>query len=296
MLESLLISSEINFKKNEPMSLHTSMRIGGMADYLINVKSEEELICAITACQKAGVRYIVVGNLSNTVFADNGYNGAVICTVGCNNIKIRENKLLCECGAFVSAASYNAYKASLTGMEFAYGIPGCIGGAVVMNAGAYGSDMSNVVKSVRAYDVQTQKITEFSLSECDFSYRHSVFSSGRYIVLSAVLVLKKGNCGDIKEQMQKFADMRKEKQPLDMPSAGSVFKRPEGKYVGAMIEELGLKGYRVGDACVSEKHAGFIVNLGNAKCDDLLKLIDIVKSKVLAAYNVELECEIKFIG
>ena len=165
-----------------------------------------------------------------------------------------------------------------------------------MNAGAYGSEMSRVVNSVRVYDIQTENTAVLSLSECDFSYRHSVFSSGRYIVLSAKLTLEKGDSCDIKAQMHKFAEMRKDKQPLDMPSAGSVFKRPEGKYVGTMIEELGLKGYRVGDACVSEKHAGFIVNLGNAKCEDLLKLINIIKSKVFEAYNVELECEIKFIG
>ena len=295
MLSSLLISSEIKFKENESMSLHTTMKIGGKARYFITPENTKEIVFSVNACKDEGIPFVIAGNLSNSVFSDGGYDGAVISTLMCKGVKPLGDDIICECGAGLSAVAYYAYKNSLSGLEFSYGIPGTVGGALVMNAGAYGSDISTVAKSVEAYDHESGKTVNFSVEDCEFSYRHSVFSSGRYVVLSAVFALEKDCKEKIKSAMDDFTSRRKEKQPLDMPSAGSVFKRPEGRYVGQMIEELGLKGFSVGGACVSTKHAGFIVNNGGATCADLKKLIEIVKEAVYDKYSVRLECEIKFI-
>lgn len=295
MLSSLLISKEIKFKENEPTCLHNTMKIGGNACYFIMPDSIDKLIFTINACKYEDLQFAVVGNLSNTVFSDSGYDGAVISTLLCRGVKCDDNHIICECGAPLSAVSYCAYKNSLTGMEFSYGIPGTVGGAVVMNAGAYGSDISAAVESVTAYDLVTGETVRFSADECGFSYRHSIFASGRYVIISVCFSLAKDDKEKIKFAMDDFTSRRKEKQPLDMPSAGSVFKRPQGRYVGQMIEELGLKGFSVGGACVSEKHAGFIVNNGGATCEDLIKLIDYIKRAVYEKYSVRLECEIIFI-
>ncbi len=294
MLAPLLESREIYFTENEPMCAHTSIKIGGSADYFVRPKNRDELIFTVESCKKAGTAYVIVGNLTNTVFSDEGFRGAVISLLAYNGITVSGEELICDCGASLSAVAYTAFKSSLSGLEFSYGIPGCVGGAVAMNAGAYGSNISNVVKSVCAYDTEQDEIVCFDREDCNFSYRHSIFSDGRYIVLSAVFSLVKGDGDAIKAEMDRVSSLRKEKQPLDMPSAGSVFKRPDGRYVGQMIEELGLKGYSIGDAQVSAKHAGFIVNTGRATCRDLIDLISYIKSKVNDAYGMMLECEIKF--
>jgi len=291
----LLSKKNIEFMQNEPMCKHTTFRIGGSADYYVLPDNEEEMIWAFDNAYEADMPVFVCGNLSNIVFADEGFGGVVIDTRAMNRLAVDGNLILAQAGASLTSVARLALERGLSGLEFSYGIPGTVGGGVFMNAGAYGGMMSDVVYSVRAYDIATKKIVELREAECEFSYRHSVFSEGGMLVLSCVFALKDGERESIRYLMNERMQARRDKQPLELPSAGSVFKRPEGYYVGAMIEELGLKGFRVGGIQVSEKHAGFMVNVGGGTCADLITLITIVKEKVLDAYGVALECEIGFV-
>lgn len=282
---------------NEIMSRHTTFKTGGAADVFITAENTEDLINLCRKAKNYGIPVFTLGNGSNLLVNDNGIRGAVITLGGkFKDVRIEGGEgIACGAGASLASVCTFAQKNRLTGMEFAWGIPGSAGGAAFMNAGAYGHSISEVVASceyVTAAGVQGS----VGGDELDFGYRHSAFSSGGYIITKLHLKLKNGDPDKIAAQMAELLGRRKAKQPLDMPSAGSVFKRPQGNFAGKLIEECGLKGRSVGDAAVSEKHAGFIVNKGNATSRDITELIGIIKDTVYSHTGVKLECEIKFVG
>ena len=278
------------------MSNHTSMQVGGIASLVAFVRNAEELVRAIKEAKDQYIKYIVIGNGTNVVFSDNGFDGLVIITSNMKNFSIDGNIIKADCGASITKIALEAQKAELTGLEFAYGIPGTVGGALYMNAGAYGGEISDVVVSSICYDTQRDCIRKIDLDEHEFKYRESIYSkNSNLIVLAVMMELKKGNMSEIIGKMNQNGRARKEKQPLGVPSAGSVFKRPVGHYAGELIEKSGLKGFSIGGAEVSEKHAGFIINRGDATSDDVMSLVKHIKATVYENYGVELECEIKFI-
>lgn len=281
---------------NEPMSRHTTFKIGGNADVFVIPESVGELIFALNVCEENGIPVFILGNGSNLVVSDKGIRGAVIYTGGLDGIKLNENgSITAFAGVKLSDVCRFAQKNSLSGLEFAFGIPGTLGGGVYMNAGAYGGELKDVILSVTALN-KDNEIVVFKNGECDFSYRHSLFMQNGFTVISADFLLKKGEKEAIAKEMEDVLLRRKTKQPLEYPSAGSVFRRPEGYFAGALIENADLKGYRVGDAQVSEKHAGFIVNRGNATCEDVKNLVSHIQKTVREKDGVELNCEIKFVG
>lgn len=288
--------------ENEPLSKHSSFKIGGEARYAIFPKSKDELISAIETVTRNNAKLAIVGNGSNLLFDDDGFDGAIIFTKNMNSTEYVHSAsgtfIRAECGkSLTELASEAGKKHSLTGLEFAYGIPGTLGGAVYMNAGAYGGQMSDVVIETEYYDPTSNEITVIGKDEHLFSYRHSVFAEHpEYVILSTLLELKEGNAEEIFAAMSKNINARKEKQPLEYPNAGSTFKRPGGNlFAGKLIEDSGLKGYTVGGAQVSEKHAGFIINRGGATCRDVLAVIEHTKNTVLEKFGVELECEVIYI-
>ncbi len=287
---------QLSVLREEPMRAHTTFRIGGNARRVAQVTSCEELSQILDLAHREQYPYLVVGNGSNLLVSDDGIDALVILTGGLQRMElIAENEICAETGCSLAQLAVFAMKHSLTGFEFAHGIPGSLGGAVCMNAGAYGGEMCQVISSVTAW-IPGKGECRMSLEELELSYRHSWFTDHKGVVLSAVITLKNGDEETIRAQMEDLIRRRKEKQPLNFPSAGSTFKRPEGYFAGALIEQCGLKGKRVGDAQVSEKHAGFVVNVGNATCADVLGLIEEVKSTVLEKTGVVLEPEIKVIG
>lgn len=284
--------------KDEPLSKHTSFRIGGPSRYFYDIKQEEGINKAISESKELGLPYYVLGNGSNLLFKDEGFEGSII-YIGKGLDYIREleqgDSLIVEVGAgtlLSKTAKYVADK-SYTGMEFAAGIPGTLGGAVVMNAGAYGGEMKDIIVDVRIMN-EDGTINKYTCEQMEFGYRKSIVKPGQ-VVLSATIRVEKGNQASISDRMKELATARREKQPLEYPSAGSTFKRPEGYFAGKLIEDSGLKGYRVGGAMVSEKHAGFVINYDNATCSDVLTLIDDVKRIVNEKFGVILEPEVKII-
>lgn len=291
-LKEKLTNFNIEYKQDVPMSEHTSFKIGGNADCLITVKNTDELKTVISVCRECNVPYMLIGNGSNLLVSDNGIKGAVIRLEGqFKDITIKGDTIFAGAGASLTKLCLDAWKASLTGLEFGYGIPGSVGGAAYMNAGAYGGEMKDVVVSCTHLDPELN-VGEFTLNELDLSYRHSVYMKGEYIILSVTLKLKKGDSTAIKNRMDELMQKRKDKQPLEYPSAGSVFKRPEGAFAAALIEECGLKGRQVGGAQVSEKHSGFIVNKGGATCQDVLDLVKIIQDEVKSKTGFDLHREI----
>lgn len=293
---NLANDNNIAYKLNEPLSKYTSFKIGGNVDLLLNPKSTNDIKNIINICNNEKINYFILGKGSNILASDKGYRGAIICTKNLNEIKlINENTIIVGSGANLSKVSTFAYTNCLSGLEFVFGIPGTIGGAVYMNAGAYGGEMKDVVSETTFInekgEIETKKGEEHL-----FSYRKSVFSNRNICILDTILKLKSENKGKIKINMDEFSNKRVKKQPLEFPSAGSVFKRPVGFYAGKLIEDCGLKGLCVGGAKVSEKHSGFIINAGNASCNDVLQLIDIIKQEVFKKYGVLLECEIVKLG
>lgn len=281
---------------SEPMKDHTSFQIGGPADVMILPSSEEELIRAVKVCRANNLKYFIMGNGSNILVKDGGIRGVVIKINGnFDKIKIEENIISVQAGALLSSTSKQALKASLTGIEFASGIPGTVGGAVVMNAGAYGGEMKDVIKKVRVLTRENQ-ILELSNEELDFRYRNSKVKERDWIVLTAEFELSKHEYNEIEEKMKELTFLRTSKQPLEMASGGSTFKRPEGYFAGKLIDDSGLRGLRHGDAQVSEKHCGFVVNRGNSNYKEVMELIDVIKKTVRDNYKVELEMEIKQVG
>ncbi len=282
----------IEYTANAPMKEHTSFKIGGNADFFISVKNTDELKAVINLCRENKVPYMLIGNGSNLLINDNGIKGAVIRLDGdFKNITVNGDEIVAGAGASLTKLCLDAYKASLTGLEFGYGIPGSVGGAAYMNAGAYGGEMKDVIVSCTHLD-KDLNIGTFSLDDLDLSYRHSAYMKGEYIILSVKLKLNKGDSAAIKAHMDLFMQKRMDKQPLEYPSAGSVFKRPQGAFAAALIEECGLKGRTVGGAQVSEKHSGFIINTGDASCQDVLDLVKIIQYEVKEKTGFELEREI----
>jgi len=279
---------------NEPMKNHTSFHIGGNADIFVMPKSEDEIICAIAFFKRHLVPLTIIGNGSNLLVSDNGIEGAVICIgKSFSDVSVNGSKITASAGALLSSIAQTALKHSLTGFEFASGIPGSLGGAIVMNAGAYGGEMKDCVVKTRYLD-QNGNLCECIGDEHGFSYRKSRFTNGE-IILSATLELKEGNADAIKEEMHSLAAKRREKQPLEYPSAGSTFKRPEGAFAAKLIDDAGLRGYCVGDAQVSEKHCGFVVNKGNASFDDVTKLMTHIQKVVKEKFGYDLEPEVKIL-
>lgn len=286
---------ELTLRREEPMSRHTTFRIGGPARLMAVPKTENEAVEAVRAARELGVEPLLIGNGSNLLVDDAGLDRFVIKAVpGLGGIEEETGGLRAGCGAPLAAVANAAADRGLSGLEFAHGIPGSVGGAVVMNAGAYGGEMGQVVASVRWLD-QEGEVRETPGVACGFSYRNSAFSEEGRVVLSARFALRPGERGEISAVMADLMARRKEKQPLELPSAGSVFKRPEGYFAAALIDQAGLKGTAVGGAQVSPKHAGFIVNTGGATCADVLALIDLVRSRVLTRTGVELEPEVKYL-
>lgn len=280
----------------EPMSSHTTFRIGGPADYLIFPSSLPQLRQIFQLLRNYDVPFIVLGNGSNVLVRDKGIRGAVI---KFNQLfsKIRQegSSLIVEAGALLKDVSYFAADAGLAGLEFAVGIPGSIGGAVFMNAGAYDSEMKNVVSKVRSVS-PAGSFSELAVEDLELGYRRSIFHYTGQIICEVELSLIMGNPDEIRAKMNDLTTRRESKQPLEMPSAGSTFKRPKGYFAGTLIDQTGLKGLRVGDAMVSTKHAGFVVNAGHATAADVLALIEEVKKCVYAAHGVKLYPEVRIIG
>ena len=279
-----------------PLSRVTSFHIGGNADLAVYPADAEAFAYALDAVVQAGVPYTVIGNGSNTLVRDGGFRGVVFVTTDMRRVTIDGTRLTGGCGVLLGSVGTNASRAGLAGAEFANGIPGTLGGAVYMNAGAYGGQLADIVCETVCYDLDAKQVLHLDKAAQHFGYRHSVFMEKNYIILSATLQLTKDEPDAIRARMNDYLARRREKQPLEYPSAGSVFKRPEGHFAGKLIEDAGLKGLRVGGAEVSPKHAGFIVNVGGATARDVLELIERIREKVYAMSGVTLECEIRTIG
>ena len=281
---------------DEPMKNHISFKVGGPADFLVKPRNVEQLKDLLSLLNKEHIPYLIVGNGSNLLVRDGGIRGVVIkISDNFNEFKIEGNTVYAQSGALLSFMGKAALKESLTGFEFAAGIPGTLGGAVAMNAGAYGGEMKDIVKSVTVMDYDGN-IFELSNEQMEFSYRNSIINKKNYIVLSAIIELKEGNFEEIRESMRELTKSRVTKQPLNLPSAGSTFKRPEGYFAAKLIEDSGLKGLTLRGAQVSDKHSGFVVNLGNATARDILDLIYIVKNIVNSKFGIMLDEEVKILG
>ena len=276
----------------EKLSSHTTFRIGGDAWLFVSPADEDQLIGVISYLEKNGIRYFLLGKGSNVLFDDAGYDGAVVSTSKLDKISVCGNEITAQCGASFTYLASVAAENSLSGLEFAYGIPGSVGGAVFMNAGAYGSETAAVLKSSRYLDISDCTVKTLPLEEHLFGYRDSVFRHRRFIHLSSVFALQAGDKAQIRAYMNELMQRRRDKQPLEYPSAGSVFKRYPGRYTAQMIDEAGLRGLSVGGAQVSEKHAGFIVNKGNATSSDVIALVGKVREAIRDKYGIEIECEI----
>lgn len=281
---------------NEPMSLHTSFKTGGNADVFVKADSAENIVRAVKMLKYSGVPYYIIGNGSNILVRDAGVRGVII-QIGSqmNKIDVEGNIIYSQAGAMLSALSAAAYENSLTGLEFASGIPGTVGGAVFMNAGAYDGEIKDAIVYADVIN-ENGDILKLSKNELDLSYRHSVISDKNMIAIGAQFELKNGNKDAIAAKIADFSARRRDKQPLNFPSAGSTFKRPDGYFAGKLIEDSGLKGRQIGGAQVSPKHAGFIVNTGNATSTDILSLIDCCIETVYNKFNIRLEPEVRIIG
>lgn len=300
MLNKLInILGDENVFENEPMSMHTTFRIGGPARYFAIVNSEEDLIKTIKLVREENQEYFVLGNGSNILVSDKGFDGVVLQLSGeFDTIHLSGNNIIAGSGLLLSQVAKTALDSSLAGLEFASGIPGTIGGAMVMNAGAYGSEMKDVVKAVRILWLEPDEptIETLTLDDLKLSYRHSILKERKGIVLDVKLTLKPGSKEEIKSIMDDLAAKRREKQPLEYPSAGSTFKRPEGYFAAKLIEDAGLKGYKVGTAMVSDKHAGFVVNTGGAKATEVKQVMDHVVHTVNQSFGITLEPEVILLG
>ena len=285
-----------NIVKDEPMSRHTTFRCGGPATLFLRPGSEDELVRVVSLLKDKGHPYMLLGNGSNLLVSDKGYEGVVISLERLSELSLEgETSIRAQAGVLNSRIASFARENSLAGFEFAAGIPGTIGGAMIMNAGAYGGEMKLITTSVRAMTPDGE-VKELTAEDCDFGYRTSALKREGYVVLSALLQLQKGNEKEITDLMTELALKRKEKQPLEYPSAGSTFKRPEGYFAGKLIQDAGLKGFSVGDAAVSEKHCGFVINKGQATSADIYKLIREVQKKVFEDSGVTLEPEVIMVG
>ncbi len=286
----------VSYLEDEPMAAHTTFRIGGPALLYIRPRSVEELVAAVRLFQDTNMPITIVGKGSNLLVSDAGYPGVILSTESMTEISICENVVTCAAGASVTAAAVAARDGELSGMEFLYGIPGSAAGAVFMNAGAYGGQIADILSSSIYYDMETGVLSTLAGTDHAFDYRYSIYRQyKKWIILSASFALQPGKESEIRGVMEDFIQRRRSKQPLEYPSAGSVFKRYPGRYTGQMIDECGLKGKRIGGAQVSEKHAGFIINKGGATAEDVLRLVDVIREAVLQKFGVEIECEIIYL-
>mgnify|MGYP003288082161 FL=1 len=281
---------------DEPMSRHTTFRVGGPADFFVTPKAKEEVRDVIRICKEVGMPYYIIGNGSNLLVSDAGYRGVIVQIYKeMNEVKVEGDLVKAQAGALLSGIAAKALGAELSGFEFASGIPGTIGGACVMNAGAYGGEMKDVLESVTVLTGEG-KIIELGRNELELGYRTSVIAKKGYIVLGAVLKLERGDGEKIKTYMDELKEKRVTKQPLEYPSAGSTFKRPEGYFAGKLIEDAGLRGFQVGGAQVSEKHCGFVINRDHATAADIMELMRQVQIRVKENSGVDLEPEVKRLG
>ena len=290
------ISGEENVLRDEPMKKHTTFRIGGPADYFLMPDKDTDVGRIVKICKESAIPYFILGNGSNLLVGDGGYRGAVIQIYkNMSAVTVEGTEITVQAGALLSSVAAAAKNAALTGFEFAGGIPGTMGGAVVMNAGAYGGEMKDVLTEVTVMDEEGEIVT-LPADKLELGYRTSIIKTAGYIVLEAKLQLKEGNPEVIGETMKDLTIRRTTKQPLEYPSAGSTFKRPEGYFAGKLIMDSGLAGYQVGGAQVSEKHCGFVINAGGATARDVRTLMDNVRDIVYKKYGVTLEPEVKFLG
>ncbi len=290
------VISEERVLLSESMKRHTTFRIGGPADYFLMPQSEKEAVDAVAVCREERVPYSIVGNGSNLLVSDSGYRGVVIQLYKeMSRVQVEGTHIYAQAGASLAKIAAAAMEAGLAGFEFAAGIPGTLGGACVMNAGAYGGEMKDVLVNVTVLD-ESGSIKKLVGSELELGYRTSIIAKKGYIVLNAEIELKRGNLDEIRCLMNELRDKRVSKQPLEYPSAGSTFKRPEGYFAGKLIQDAGLRGFRVGDAMVSEKHCGFVINAGEATAAEVDSLMKQVSERVQAQFGVALEPEVKRLG
>ena len=281
---------------DEPMSRHTTFRVGGAAECMVLIEREEELLKLVPYLNQIEQDYFILGNGSNLLVGDKGYRGIVIkLGEGMNRSTVEGDHIYVQAGALLSRTAAVARDAELSGMEFAAGIPGSIGGGVVMNAGAYDGEMKQITESVKVMD-QEGRILVLDNDTMEFGYRTSIIKNRPFIVLEVVLRMQAGRKDEIQTKMDELMARRQSKQPLNYPSAGSTFKRPEGYFAGKLIMDAGMRGYRIGDAQVSDKHCGFVVNIGNASAADVKEVIEEVQERVKERFHVNLEPEVIFLG
>ena len=290
------ITGKDNVRINEPMKNHTTFKIGGPAQYYVTPESVTQIQEVVSLCKDKNIPLHVIGNGSNILVGDDGVDGVVLALFNTfSDYEIKDNVITAQAGMSLIKLAVIALREGLTGLEFASGIPGSVGGAVYMNAGAYDGQMKDVVTSVTVLD-EAGNIRILGRDELDMGYRTSAVAKNNMIVLQVVIELKSGDKEQIKARMNQLSELRKQKQPLEYPSAGSTFKRPEGFFAGKLIADAGLKGYSIGGAAVSEKHAGFVVNMGGATAKDVVELTDYIKKRIIEQFGVTLELEIKKIG
>lgn len=290
------ITGKDNVRINEPMKNHTTFKIGGPAQYYVTPESVTQIQEVVSLCRDMNIPLHVIGNGSNILVGDDGVDGVVLALFNTfSDYEIKDNVITAQAGMSLIKLAVIALREGLTGLEFASGIPGSVGGAVYMNAGAYDGQMKDVVTSVTVLD-EAGNIRILGRDELDMGYRTSAVAKHNMIVLQVIIELKAGNKEQIKDRMNQLSELRKQKQPLEYPSAGSTFKRPEGYFAGKLIADAGLKGYSIGGAAVSEKHAGFVVNMGGATAKDVVELTDYIKKRIIEQFGVTLELEIKKIG
>lgn len=291
-----LKAASANVKTEEPMKRHTTFQVGGAADYFVTPENSRELKAVLALCREEAIPFFILGNGSNLLVSDSGYRGVIV-HIGrpMAELSIEGTTITAGAGVTLARLAQAAMEAELTGLEFASGIPGTLGGALVMNAGAYGGEMAQVVKNASIL-TKTGEERRLSLTELQFGYRTSAILREGYLALGAELNLQPGDKAEIKKTMEELAAKRREKQPLEYPSAGSTFKRPEGYFAGKLIMDAGLSGFAVGGACVSEKHCGFVVNRGSATAADIWELCRLVKEIVKEKFGVTLELEVRLLG
>lgn len=290
------IIDKSNVRIDEPMNRHTTFRIGGPADIFVEISTVEEAKAIVKLCKTTVVPYYILGNGSNLLVGDKGFRGVVIQIYkNMNQVVVEGNRIRVQAGALLSKIAREALANELKGFEFAAGIPGTVGGAIVMNAGAYGGEMKDILTSVTVLD-GAGEVVEIQAADLALGYRTSILEQEGYVALEAVITLEEGNRSEIEARMEELKIQRVTKQPLEFPSGGSTFKRPEGHFAGKLIQDAGLRGYAVGDAQVSEKHCGFVINRGTATAADVLELVHQVSEKVAEQFGVSLELEIKQIG
>ncbi|MBQ2765865.1 MAG: UDP-N-acetylmuramate dehydrogenase [Clostridia bacterium] len=291
-----LTDVKIEYSENTLLAPHTSFRIGGAARLAVFPSSCDEAVKVFDILREENIPTLVLGNGTNVLVSDDGYDGAAVILTGMRACSVSGKSITAEAGVPLTRLAGYAAKNSLAGLEFAYGIPGTLGGGIYMNAGAYGGDMSQVVTSSRYYDLASGECGTASGAAHEFAYRHSVYMDSTKVILSAALTLTHGERDEIEAKMNDYMSRRREKQPLEYPSAGSTFKRGNGFITSQIIDEVGLKGRRVGGAEVSEKHAGFVINRGGATAKDVLELIEIIKDEVKNKTGYDIECEVRYIG